>query len=775
MTAFAITAPGLGRWIAVVTGLLGIAMWMWAPRTWRLLAIVCALLVLLGARIDLSEWQRRDPALLTAVADQRPIELSTTVRGFPEVMPGSHGRTDGSWVRVDVHTDRGRVPALLWFDTPRDDALAPGAGIRVTGRLSSLGADSAAAYGVAVTRVIEAPGGPRPVTVALRTGLRGAAARVAAAELVPGFAVGDTSLVGDTLEARMQQSSLTHLVAVSGANCALVTGALLSVAARLGAGRRTRIVAAGGALSGFVAIVGPDPSVQRAAIMASVVLLSGFGGKRAVALPSLGLAMVVLLITDPWQSLQPGFALSVAATAGILLLVPPLVDGLRRRVRWPMWLALPVAVALSAQFACGPLLLLLQPGLPVVGVLANVLAAPAAPLGTGLGLVAMLVLPFAPDLGAGIVALAALPAGWVAATAEICAALPLARWAWPDGWAGALLLAAVHLLLVLAWAVRSGRIGLPGGQRVTPRTPWRERGSAPVAARTLAATLCCTAGAVVLSVTAVVPLTERAGVPGDWAVVACDVGQGDAVLLRDPARPAEPILVDTGDDPELLRSCLQRFGVSRLSLLVLTHDDRDHVGALEAVAGIVDRAIIAPASREKVAGEARPLVTALERADLPFEIVSAGAQSPRGAAVPWTVLAPPHGAVPASTNAGSLIMMVRLGGLRVLLLGDSGRTEHAALLRSLPHLEADVVKVAHHGSRDAEGSLLSTVGAQAALIPVGADNGYGHPAPEILRTLRRAGTETLRTDELGSVAIAGDPEHLRVWTERTPADVRPGK
>ncbi|UOQ60777.1 ComEC/Rec2 family competence protein [Leucobacter rhizosphaerae] len=777
---------GFGPWIAGIAAALGCVLWRWFPGAWRVTVLGCAVLVLLGARIGVAEWQRADPGLARAAATRAMVDLQATVRGYPEDVETGADRASGSWVRADVDTPRGLVPVLLWLrgsaagassSASGDDALAPGVQLRVSGRIEALGPGSSAVYGVAVAEGTEAAGtGGSRVAVALRHGLHDAAAEVTGAELVPGFAVGDTSLVSEALNERMRQSSLTHLVAVSGANCALVTSALIAVSAGLGAGRRVRLLVAAVALGGFVVVVGPDPSVQRAAIMAVVVLVSGYGGKRAVALPALGLAMITLLIADPWQAVQPGFAMSVAATAGILVLVPSLVRAGRRLTRLPVWLVTPVAVAFAAQLACGPLLLLLDPGLPAVGVLANVLAGPAAPLGTGLGLLALSALPFSSALGTGFVQLAALPARWVAATAEVCAGLPLARWEWPGGWSGAILLATAQALFLLGWLVRSGRVALPDGTRAALRGPWHERSSSPRSIRTVAAVLLCGGAAIVVSMSAVGPMTSRATTARDWAIVACDVGQGDAIMLRDPAHPQQVVLVDTGDDQERLRACVQRFGVQRIALLVLTHDDRDHVGALDAVGGIVQRAIIAPATREDESrGTERPVVASLDRRGIPHRIAAAGARSTSGDAVGWRVLAPPVGIAPAESNDASLIIRVQVGGLSVLLLGDSGRDEHAALLAREPSLTADVVKIAHHGSRDADMRVVTQTGADVALISVGADNGYGHPAPETLRALDVAGTEALRTDERGSIAISGSPGDLQVWSERSPPDVRGGE
>ncbi|QIM16646.1 ComEC family competence protein [Leucobacter insecticola] len=453
ITAWAVTQPGTGWWVCVASvscGVLALAFALQRGRNraaWRLLALSCAALVVLGATINAGEWQRADPMLEEAAVRRADLGMQVTIVTFAAETQGGFG--ERFWVRATVHAPRGDIPVLLWVDGETDARWVPGSRLELSGRPERLEAGSAAAYGVTVADSDAAvPAAPRGawslaagagvVASELRLGLREATSKLPGATLLPGFAVGDTSLVDEHLQNAMLESSLTHLTAVSGANCALVTSSIMWVSSRLGAGRRVRRILAAAALTCFVYVVGPDPSVQRAAVMAAVVLISGYGGKRSQALPSLAVAILLLLALDPWQALHPGFGLSVAATAGILLGVPALSAGLQKRLHIPRVLAVPIAMALAAQIACGPLLLLLQPGIPAAGILANVLAAPAAPLGTGLGLLAMLLLPVAESLGTLILHVAAVSARWVAATAEICAQLPFARWIWPEGWSGRL-------------------------------------------------------------------------------------------------------------------------------------------------------------------------------------------------------------------------------------------------------------------------------------------------------------------------------------------------
>lgn len=747
------------------------------------LLLLCAVLLVLLSRVSAQEWARAEPALHAAAKAGEPVKLRAALAGFPRRSEALFG--DRFWVRAEAETPRGGVPILIRLDADPGADWAPGVGVELTARLQRLPPGGAAfAAGVRLEGTAGAVGEAEThgllrqtplgeagrVAARLRAELRAAAERVPGAELVPGFAVGDTALVGEELDAAMRQSSLTHLTAVSGANCALVTAAVMGLLARLGLGRRPRALAGAAALLGFLVVVGPDPSVQRAAVMASVLLVSRFGGRRAVALPSLGAAMIVLLGIDPWQALQPGFALSVAATAGILLAADPLARWSRRALRVPRWLALPIGVALAAQFACGPLLLLLQPGLPVAGVLANVVAGPAAPLGTALGLFALLLLPLEPVLGSLAVALASLPAWWVGETARLAAALPAARWNWPEGWWGAALLALCQGGLVLAWALARGRISLPRGGRAPPRRPWHAPEPPPRPVRLAAAALGALAIGIGTAVVLVTPVMGRLGTPAGWAVVACDVGQGDALLLRDPAAPDRVMLVDTGDDPEALPGCLDRFGVERISLLVLTHDDADHVGALDSIADRVEAALISPTvSGERT--EHRRVVGILSRAGVPTRIGAAGDRSARTGSAEhgprWRVLAPAAGSDPADTNAASLVMLARAGSVGVLLLADTGLEEQSELLASGADLRADVLKVAHHGSSDQDPALPAAVGARWGLVSVGADNRYGHPTAASLDSLRTAGTRTLRTDRHGSIALVpGADGDLSVWVER---------
>ncbi len=781
VAAIAITIPGSGVWVVLAGagggGCAAVLACLGTRAAGRgALLLWSGLLLLLGSQMLVGQTVRDDPVLVEASAEGRSVSLRVELLGFEH--PGNDPSRVSSWVAArTVPSPEGPsagVPVLLWLDEPLGDAAAIGRVLTLTGQVVALRSESPAAFGIRVrgspVAVVEAPWNVNPAAVAvlLRKGLLDVAARTAGAELIPGFAVGDTSLVPADLDSAMRETSLTHVTAVSGSNCALVTGAIVWVLARLGVGRRTRIVAAGIALGGFVLLVGPDASVQRAAVMATVILASGFGGKRSIALPGLGVAMIVLLCASPWQALQPGFALSVAATLGILVGAPPCERALRRRLRLPRLLALPLAVAIVAQLACAPLLLLLQPGLPMTGVVANLLVAPAIPIATGLGLLGAMAAVPTPDVAHWLVLGARPFAQWVDLIATSLAHAPFARWYWPGGWFGCLLLAACETIGLLAWGVARGRLVMPGIPRKPPRSPWRQAPPVPLSTRVTVAVGGCLALGVIVGTAFVTPVATRVATPADWAVVMCDVGQGDALLLRDPDHPEEVMLVDTGDDPEALVRCLDRFGVDRIAVLVLTHDDRDHVGAVAEIRERVALAIVAPSSVGQES-DGRPLLRLLRGAKIPIDFGSAGDgsrnQSPTEGLV-WRLLAPPAEETPRTANAASLVLLVEAGDLTILLLADTGEQEQERLRLAYPSLRVDVVKVAHHGSRDQSSALYRSLGARLALVSVGESNRYGHPASETLQALRASGGEILRSDRSGTVVVrrrVGD--RLQIWVE----------
>ncbi|WP_432574900.1 ComEC/Rec2 family competence protein [Kineococcus sp. SYSU DK005] len=695
-------------------------------------------------------------------AQQRAVALvEAEVRSEPRALrsarPGAPARVAVD-VRLSAVLVRGQhlevaAPATAFADAASWRA-AVGTRVRLTARLAP------AEPGERAVVLLHARGAPRPAAPPgaahraaerLRAGLRAACAHLPADArgLLPGLVVGDTSALPADLEADMRAVGLSHLTAVSGANTTLVVGALVLAASRLGLGRRVRLLAAAAGLAGFVVLAHPEPSVLRAAVMGAVGLAGLLAGRPARGVPVLAGAVLVLLVADPWLAREAGFALSVLATAGLLLLARPWAQRLQR-AGVPGALAHALAVPAAAQAACGPVAALLTPSVNPLSLPVNVLAAPAVAPATVLGLVTTLVAAVWPAAAAVVVLPAGLAVRWVALVAHRAADVPVAL-PLPAGAAGALVVAAGTVLLVAALA-----LVLRG------RRPGARRRRLPAAALAL-----------VLCAALLVRCAPRWGGPAgpwpapDWLVVGCDVGQGDAVVLRSGPRAA--VLVDAGPDAELVDGCLRRLDVRRLDAVVLTHPHADHVDGLAgAVRGrevarvLVSPLAVQPASRrvaEVAAGGGAEVGTA-----------SAGRSGTAGA-VSWTVLAPAPGVAgtpdpdSSQVNDASAVLLAEVAGVRVLLTGDLEPDGQRRLLRGAARwpggTAVDVVKVAHHGSGRQEPELYAALRPRVALVEVGAANDYGHPAPATLALLRGLGARVLRTDRDGDVAVAGTAADLR--------------
>jgi competence protein ComEC len=254
----------------------------------------------------------------------------------------------------------------------------------------------------------------------------------------------------------MKAVGMTHLTAVSGANCSLVLGAVLLACRRF---RLPRIPAAAVALTVlglFVVLVGPDASVLRAALMGAVGVAALAGGRSGRGLSFLCLAVMGLLLLDPGLGGSFGFLLSVLATLGIIVLG-------RRIIEWtpaavPRWAAAAVAVPLSAQLLCGPVIVLLQPQFSTYSLLANVVASPLVAPVTLLGTAAVPLVVLAPWLATVLIAVAGTFSAGVAGTARIAAGLPGSALAWPEGVPGLLSMVLFSILTVAAvWAVARPR------------------------------------------------------------------------------------------------------------------------------------------------------------------------------------------------------------------------------------------------------------------------------------------------------------------------------
>jgi ComEC/Rec2-related protein len=671
-------------------------------------------------------------AVLVIDSDPRPLRWSETVlvpARMIEVVT-----TDGARLRLDVR--------VLVF--ARDAAwreLLPGQRVAAHGRLGPpRGGDLTAA-------VLSATGPPEPVAAApwvqhaaggLRAGLRAATAPLPPhpGSLVPALAIGDTNGLDAVQEEQFQATGLTHLMAVSGANITIVVGFVMLLARWLRAGPWVAVAVAALALVGFVILVRPSPSVLRAAAMGAVGLLALLLGRSRVATSALATAVVGSLLFDPALATSPGFLLSVLATGALVMLAPGWRDRLRA-VGVPPGLAEALAVPAAAQVVCAPVIAGLSGQVSLVALPANLLAAPAVAPVTVLGVAAAAVSPVSPDLAGVLAWLASWPARWLVLVASVGSTAPAAAFDWASGWPGALSLAAILVGVGLSW-----------------RRPGVRRLVLVLVAAVVAGTL---------------PVRWLAGgwPPAGTVVVACDVGQGDAIVLLDWDGSA--VVVDTGPDPGAVDACLRRLKVVTVDAVVISHFHADHIDGLRGVlSGRAVGGVVVPTFTEPASGrsEVRAVAAAF---GLPVHAVNPGWTFSAGD-VHLRVLGPVRTmtGTRSDPNNNSLVLLAHVRGASILLPGDAEVEQQRALQRTVDgsSLDVDILKVAHHGSSYQDKEFLAATDARIALVSAGADNPYGHPNPALLRDLARAGMCVMRTDQHGDVAVVMTERGLGVVTTR---------
>jgi competence protein ComEC len=726
----------LPRWATLLLMAAG-AVWLaLRRRVGRPVLLLCVCLVV-GSAVALVavlrvEANRHSPVAALAAEDAF-VTAVVSVTSDPAVRQGRFGdylllRATASQVTGRGRTYGTRVPVLLVADETWADAEL-GSRVRAEGRLSR--ADGPDLAGVLTTHrppeVLEEAGWALHAAGSVRSGIRAAVAPLGPDEraLVPALVVGDDRGMPHRLVDDFRVAGLTHLSAVSGTNLTLVVGFLLVLARWVGVRARGLLVVGALGVAGFVLLARTEPSVLRAAAMGSVALLGMGSAGREKGVRALGVAVVVLLLFDPWLALSIGFALSALATAGILFLAPPWRDALSTWL--PRWAAEAVAVPFAAQLACTPMVAAISGQVSLVAVLANMLVAAAVGPATVLGLLGGLLMLVVPPVGLWCGRLAGWCAWWIVTVAHRAAGLPAAALDWSAGTVPIVLLS---LLCIGVVAV------------------------APSLLRRRAWSACC---ALVLVFVLLRPLPSVGWPPPGWVLVACDVGQGDGLVLN--AGRGQAVVVDTGPDPTVMDRCLDRLGVARVPVLVLTHFHADHVDGLSGVLDghrVDEVEVTATRVPEWGAEEVEDEAAA---AHVPLRVPGYG-ESRRVGEVTWQVIGPAgvpadgsHGEEGSVANNASLVLLVQVRGVRILMAGDMEPEAQRALAAHAPSLHVDVLKVPHHGSRYQDPAFLAGLGARLAVVSVGADNDYGHPAPSTLTLLRRAGMVVRRTDRDGDVAV----------------------
>ena len=568
---------------------------------------------------------------------------------------------------------------------------------------------------------------------ALRAGI-GAAFDGTAAPIAAAVTLGDKSGLDQTLYSALSRAGLMHTAAVSGLHISVLVQAALVLTRR----RRGPALAMIPLLAFYALMAGGTPSAVRAVIMQSALLFAPIARREEDAPSALGLALLVLLVQNPFAAASVSLQLSFASVAGILLISGPLFRWMyrplrkrrppkERTVRLALWKAARAALtgvsaSLGAMLFTAPLSALYFGQIQILSPLSNVLALWALSLLMGCALVLGTLAVLLPVPAAALGHIAGLLGHYVRWIALLLGRFPFASLS-ADSRYCLIWLGAVYAVL-LAAALSKTR----------PRRPL------------------LSAGALALLLCAAVGLGRLEAETADLTVSVLDVGQGASAALLSGGRAA---LVDCGGDGsrsagDTAADYFAAMGRTRLDLLVLTHFDADHSNGVEQLfcRMRVDRVALPP-------GDADPdrlarLQSLAEAEGAEVILVDETRALPLGEAS--LTLFPPLGG--GTSNESGLFALCSRGDFDVLITGDADVFVEKMLVKYYPIPDVELLAAGHHGSKYSTcRELLDAAAPELAVISAGAGNPYGHPAQETLDRLDAAGVRVLRTDENGAVTV----------------------
>jgi competence protein ComEC len=586
--------------------------------------------------------------------------------------------------------------------------------------------------------------------------------------LAAAILIGLRDRVDRDLAAAFTTAGVSHIVAISGWNIAIVA-ATVATLLRGRIGRRGRAIVTILAIVAYTLVAGASASVVRAAVMSGVALGAVESGRGSRVTVGLAWAVALMILVAPATVADVGFQLSAAATAGLVAWGTPLADWLAARApRLPSMVRESLGVSLAAQAATLPIALLTFGRLALIAPAANLVAVPLVPPVMAAGALAQAA-GWLETLGmpSALACLLAMPASLLlsalVAVVRIAAAVPGANETLPFPANAMAAAGATGLLLVMhrklsgvkrakqrarPEPVSRGPAAKPTNKsRIAPRHRWALAGAALLVALT---------GSVV-----------AARPDGSIHIIVLDVGQGDSILLE--GDHGGRILIDGGPDPNVLMADLDRYIPTwdrRLDAIILTHPHDDHVSGLVAV---VERYQVGQAFESGWPADTsayRSWKSALASKGLTAQRLSTGETLQLDDAR-LDVLWPDDGTTRPEymdqtatdnrkTNDASVVLLGEYEGRRFLLTGDAEDDVDPILLsRGLPSV--DMLKVAHHGSATASSDvLLATLQPKVAVVSVGLNNPYGHPNGATMARLLAHSSQVFRTDQNGTVETTLD-------------------
>jgi competence protein ComEC len=750
---------------------------LWWPEQRVRLGAASALLLVLGALRYEMAVPTFDESDLAYYNGSGQVAVTGVVVDEPDIRERYVNLTVASRV-LQLSDERGDVAGLVLVQTGRYPVLSYGDELRIEGRLETppefedfsyraylarQSIHSMMEYGK-VTLLSQGHGDPfHRAVYSLRGHLQATIARLfpePSASLLTGILLGIETGIPDSLMEDFNNTSTTHIIAISGFNIAIVAGTIALLTKRFVGIYRSALISIV-AISLYTLLVGADAAVVRAAIMGSLSLLALLAGRQTYALVSLALAAFFMTLWNPFLLWDVGFELSFAATLGMILLVRPMKESFRallsrlrseeRAAYVVRLLSDPLFVTVAAQLAVWPITIYYFHRFSLISPVANFLIIPAQPAVMMVGGLATLLGAIHPILGQPVAWVAWLFLAYTIRVVQLTARIPFASLELGGFSAGAM------WLYYGLFAAAMARVHLRRARLRQIRGFITQRLGTKLAIGGMSAI-------VILAWMAALQMPD-----GRLHVVFFDVGQGDAIFIKCPN--GQQVLVDGGPTPSAVLSRLGRhmpFWDRSLDLVVLTHPEEDHITGLVDVLARYDVGQVLDSGQGCDTATCEAWRKQIEEKQIPYQRAEAGMTIEIGQAVRLHVLHPPATLLADTSsdiNNNSIVLRLEYGRFSALLTGDIEDEAEEALLASGQPVDSLILKVPHHGG---DNSLtlpfLQAVKPQLAVISVGSDNRFGHPGQLTLEKLEDV--PIYRTDQQGNIEVVTDGERYWVVSQR---------
>ena len=566
-----------------------------------------------------------------------------------------------------------------------------------------------------------------------------------AAAIVAGELWGERAAMAPDLRNEFQETGTVHVLVTAGLHVSLVAAAVVLALATLGAPRVVSCVTAIACVWAFAALSGLHIPALRAATMTTMAFSARAVGRATLSWNSLAAALIVVIAVAPLDVASASFWLSFCCVAGIFALLPTLERFFMHFAHAPQ-LREALFLTIATQLATWPITAAVFLQFSTYGIVANLAVVPCVPITMSLGALQLLL-------------------SWCAPLAQAFANI--------NGW-------------VLAWTIGAVRLlsSAPGASIVmTPAPVWA---IALYEAALAGAVVVIRQGGVTCAVALLATATSYVLWPPSFPqrllrITVLDVGQADAIVIETPAHHA--ILVDAGGRLErgtlgagsaaeqvgerIVVPFLIRQGIHQLDALIISHPHGDHVGGCSPILRKLRVAEVADSGQTYGGHAYRDCIVTAAAKSVPIVQPRAGIVWSTNDGVTLTFIGPslPFIGGRNAINDNSIAFVLQYRSFRMLFTGDAGVAAEQKFLREGVYLQAQVLKVGHHGSAySSSPAFISATRPRYAIVSVGRNNLFGHPAPSTIETLQHFGAHVYRTDEIGATMISTDGQWVAIYS-----------